>query len=128
MTRDFVGTVLAESTKMNARLEIHTPPTIDEATLRVFAQSVRFDVCFLTLNNIRYTRHEPIADRLQSSVTLVRDLVQQFSKPVLALFGWPDDAKYPARVIETGAVAVFRLPVRAELLRDAITEALELPA
>lgn len=94
--RDIVGRVLAEAAGIHVSAEVHAPPAIDEAALRAFAESVPFDVCFLTLNNIRYDRHEPIEARLQSSVTLVRDLVRLYSKPVLALYGWPDDAEYPA--------------------------------
>src|SRR5579862_1196115 len=106
---------------------VHTCPDRHEASIRTLAHMVCFDVCFLTLNNVKYTRHEPKNARLQSSVTLVHDLVQLYAKPVVAFFGWPDDPEYPERILAAGATALFYLPFELQPLRELLIDELDLP-
>ena len=125
---ELVESILAEATKGHASLEVHAPRSCREKALRDLARRIQFDVFFLTLNNVCYTERAPLAAKMQSSLTLVRDLVQLYSKPVVGIYGWPKDPEYADRVIEAGAAAVLRIPFKRQQLRDAFTDALKLPS
>ena len=125
---ELVESILAEATKGHARLEVRAPRSTREKALRDLARRIQFDVFIVTLNNVSYDIVWSKAAKLQSSMTLVRDLVQLYSKPVVGICGWPDDPEYPGRVIEAGAAAVLRMPFKRQQLRDAFTDALALPS
>jgi len=126
--QELVESVLTDATKGHASLEVHAPRSTREKALRDLARRFQFDVFTVTLNNVLYpaTERDPLTEKLQSSVALVRDLVQLYSKPVVGIYGWPDGPEYPDRVIEAGAAAVLRMPFKRQQLRDAITDALAL--
>ena len=125
---ELVESILAEATKGHASLEVHAPRSTREKALRDLARRIQFDVFIVTLNNVSYDIVWSKAVKMQSSVTLVQDLVQLYSKPVVGIYGWPDDPEYPDRVIEAGAAAVLRMPFKRQQLRDAFTDALALPS
>jgi hypothetical protein len=126
--RDLIRDLLIECAGSDFKVVVHTPRNNREATLRILANSVCFDVCFLLLNNIYYIESEPRNARLDSSITLVRDLARLYSKPVVAYYGWPEiDGDYPDRVLAAGAAAVSRVPITKHQFRQLVVDKLDLP-
>ncbi len=84
----------------------------DSEILRI-AKSHDFDIFILVLNNIMFeSGNAPAEERVgKKALQLVTYLVQTYKKPVIGLYGWPDDPSYPDRVLKAGASFVFQLPM-----------------
>jgi hypothetical protein len=59
------------------------------------------------------------------SLSVVRSLTQEFKKPVIVLYGWPDLETFPRTVLEAGAIAVLRVPPNPEEFERAVKECLD---
>jgi hypothetical protein len=119
-----IAALLTGCAGRDPRVGTQTRKPCTESVIRALVAESHFDVCLLVLNNILYTEWEPVEVRLNSSVKLVRDLVVRHGIPVVAFYGWPDDADYPAAVLKAGAAAVLRLPFDIDSARDIIRDIL----
>ena len=108
------------------QIEIVTEET-DSEILRL-AQLNVFDVFILILNNIMVaSRNLPAEERVQrNALQLVTYLMKRYKKPVIALYGWPDDSSYPEKVISAGARFVFKLPVDIKEFQKAVEKCLDI--
>lgn len=129
LVTDFLAELVHEIARLGIKVATIIPPTIREADLLETAVKQNFDAAVLTLNNIFYSPYDA-ATRAQTlaedSLALVRKMVILFKKPIIALYGWPDDPSYPSRIIEAGATAVFRLPFPSEEFQQALKRCLSI--
>ena len=129
LVTDFLAELVHEIARLGINVATIIPPTIREADLLETAAKQTFDAAVLTLNNIFYSPYD-MATRAQTlaedSLALVRKMVILFKKPIIALYGSPDDLSYPSRIIEAGATAVFRLPFSSEEFQQALKRCLSI--
>jgi hypothetical protein len=108
---DFIALVLDTLVPTGVAWQIVTPVGIHEQQLLKCAADVKWDLACLLLNNIQYTSLDRSAEALErDSVELVRKMTHRFKRPIIAFYGFPDSPTLPARVLDAGAVAVFRAP------------------
>ncbi len=89
------------------------------------AQEHPFDIFILVLNNIIFpSGNSPSEKRLEKSLELLGHLKATYSRPVIALYGWPDDPSFADKARMVGARFVFRLPFDGNDFGQVITECL----
>jgi len=97
-----------------------------EEDLLVAAKNDSFDIFIITLNNIHYYSYRPRDEDLyEGAFHLVSYLRTTYEKPVLALYGYPDDQDSSDKVKLAGASFVLNLPFKAEPLIEAFKGCLE---
>ena len=85
-----------------------------------------FDLFVLFLNNIIFPdRNLPPENRLRQALSLVIHLKARYRKPIICLYGWPDNPSYGRQAMLAGADFVFGAPCKKEPLREAVEECLK---
>jgi hypothetical protein len=98
-----------------------------EEDLLKAAEAGSFDMFVLLLNNIIYHSDKPRAEALNDKpFELVSYLKITYEKPVIALYGYPDDPNYANKVRMAGADFVFRLPFQLKAFQEAIEDSFNL--
>lgn len=93
------------------------------------AQEHPFDIFILVLNNIIFPScNLPPEKRLKKSLELLGHLKAAYSRPAIALYGYPDDPSFADRARMAGARFVFRLPFDSNDFGQAIKECLGMTA
>ncbi len=89
------------------------------------AKTREFDLAVLVLNNIRFESQPLLAieNRPELALELVARLKQEFSIPIVALYGYPNGSEYSDRAIEAGAKFATALPCDVETLDKQIMSA-----
>src|ERR1017187_5691895 len=94
LVTDFLAELIHGIARSGIKVATIVPPTIREADLLETAVKQTLDAAVLTLNNIFYSPYNA-ATRAQTlvedSLELVRKMVILFNKPIIALYGSPDD-------------------------------------
>jgi DNA-binding NarL/FixJ family response regulator len=91
------------------------------------AESGKFDIYILTLNNIVFrSQNLPPERRLKKSLDLVANLKTQHGKPIITLSGSIDNVDLGKKAMRAGADFYFQLPVGADAFENAIHECLTL--
>lgn len=106
--------------------EVRSLSSPHEKDLLKAAEDGSFDMFILLLNNIIYNSHRSREEDLrEGAFDLVSYMKTRYKKPVIALYGYPDDPDYADKVRSAGADFVFRMPFKAENFLDAIEKCLE---
>jgi len=84
-----------------------------------------FDLFVLFLNNVIFPDENlPGEDRIRKALRLLIHLKTRYRKPIICLYGYPDDPSYERQAKLAGADFVFRAPCDAAPLREALEECL----
>jgi len=76
-----------------------------------FAETQMIDVFILILNNIIFSSgNHPFENRIEKALKFLTFIKETYAKPVIVLFGKPDDPSFEKRVKDAGADFVFRMP------------------
>ena len=79
------------------------------------AETRNIDVFILTLNNIIFpSRTLPFEDRIESSLKFLTFIKKTYGRPIIGLFGLPDDPSFKARAEAAGADFVFKIPFKIQ--------------
>jgi hypothetical protein len=100
------------------------PTGIREDELLETAAKQRFDLAILILNNILCAPYYLPRRRIMHAadgVFLIRRMICLFKVPIIALYGWPDDPLYAARLLEAGEL---KLPCPPEEIKQALRNSL----
>lgn len=85
-----------------------------------------FDLFVLFLNNVIFPDENPPGeDRIRKALRLLIHLKARYRKPIICLYGYPDDPSYGRQTKLAGADFAFRAPCDAAPLREALEECLE---
>lgn len=122
---DLIAVLVHDLARLGISLVVVTPSTPLEQDLLERAAAENWDLAFLMLNNVLYSSHERSAEALEhDSIELVQIMVRLFKKPIIACYGYPDAADFPARLLVAGATAAFQLPCDPEEMQQAIKRCL----
>ncbi len=132
-TDEWLAGIIAELAHAIARTGISiaaiTPPTVRESDLLETAAKQHFDAAVLLVNNIFYAPYDPStrSDRLvQDSLRVVNRFVTMFTKPTIALYGWPSDHAFAQQLVQAGATAAFQIPCPDEDIQQALKRCLNI--
>jgi len=90
-----------------------------------YAQDHEFDIFIPIINNILFSSANlPAKKRVEKALKLITHFKRTYKKPIIALFGWPDDSSFAEKAKKAGAKFAFKLPYKAENLREAVRECL----
>lgn len=90
-----------------------------------FAETQMVDVFILILNNIIFSSgNRPAENRIEKGLKFLAFIRKTYAKPVIGLFGWPDDPSFKQRARDAGADFVFRMPFELETFNKAFENCL----
>jgi len=90
-----------------------------------YAQNHEIDIFIPIINNIFFSSANlPVEKRVEKALKLITHFKTTYKKPIIALFGWPDDSSFAEKAKKAGAKFAFKLPYKAENLREAVRECL----
>ena len=103
-----------------------TPVFLGEEILN-FAKEHPIDLFIIVINNIIFRSEDLSAEhRIEKALNLVSFLSKSYNRPVIALYGWPDDPLFPEKAKQAGANYCFKMPFKFEELKEPIEKCLEL--
>jgi hypothetical protein len=103
-----------------------TPAFLAEEILN-FAKEHPIDLFIIVINNIIFRSEDLSAEhRIEKALNLVSFLSKSYNRPVIALYGWPDDPLFPEKAKQAGANYCFKMPFKFEELKKPIEKCLEL--
>jgi len=103
-----------------------TPVLLGEEILN-FAKEHPIDLFIIVTNNIIFRSEDLSAEhRIERALQLVSFLSKTYKKPVIALYGWPDDPLFPEKAKRAGANYCFTMPIKLEELKKPIEKCLGL--
>ena len=121
---DFLCELINEITHDRCELKVAVTTYADE--LLDLAKRRPFDLFVLFLNNIIFPDvNQPAEERIRKALWLVIHLKARYRKPILCLYGYPNDPNYGRQAKLAGADFVFRSPCDPESLKEALEECLE---
>ncbi len=124
---DEFAEILSQLIRRSYEVQISILSLPKEEEFLVAAKNVSFDIFIITLNNIHYYSCRPrYEDMYEGAFHLISYLKSTYEKPVIALYGYPDDQDYPDKVKLAGADFVFNLPFKKEPFLEAFLGCLEL--
>ena len=92
-----------------------------------FAKEHPIDLFIMVINNIIFRSEDLSAEhRIEKALQLVQFLRKEYKKPVIALYGWPDDPLFPEKAKQFGATFCIKLPFKQEEFQEAIEMCMEL--
>jgi len=90
-----------------------------------FAETQMIDVFILILNNIIFSSgNRPFENRIEKALEFLTFIRKNYAKPIIGLFGLPDDPSFEQRVKDAGADFVFRMPFEWEPFNKAFESCL----
>jgi hypothetical protein len=120
---DFIKPILGHVA--HGEVKVITPPSERELDLLKLSSREKWDFAILFANNVLYESGSRSPEGLERGAAgLVRTLVQDFKRPVLVLYAYPDLETFPIRLCEAGASAVLRVPPELSELKEAIRRCL----
>jgi CheY-like chemotaxis protein len=121
---DFLSELIDEITHDHCELKVAVTTYADE--LLDLAKRRPFDLFVLFLNNIIFPDvNQPAEERIRKALRLVIHLKARYGKPIICLYGYPDDPSYGRQAKLAGADFVFRSPCDTEPLKEALEECLK---
>ena len=89
-------------------------------------QDHTFDIFIPILNNIFFLpKNLPVEKRVEKGLQLITHFRMTYKKPIITLFGWPDDPSYAEKIKQAGANFAFKLPYEAEDFSEAFKKCLD---
>lgn len=105
--RDFVKNIVGN------RYDVRFASKFRASDMFRLTQDREFDMFILTLNNIMLLSNdrgsEKHKEQMLKYVSLVREM---YGKPVIVLFGWPDDPSWAEKAEKAGANFALRMPFK----------------
>jgi len=121
---ELLSELINEIIRDRCELKVEVTTYADE--LLDLAKRRPFDLFVLFLNNIIFPDvNQPPEVRLHKALRLVIHLKARYGKPIICLYGYPDDPSYGRQAKLAGADFVFRAPCDTEPLKEALEECLE---
>lgn len=116
---ELFSSLISEVTHDRCDLKVEVTPYAEQ--LMRLASRCPFDLFVLLLNNIIFSEeNQPVEARLQKALRLVIQLKARYRKPIICLYGYPDDPSYGRQAEMAGADFVFHFPCEPKLLREAV--------
>ena len=79
------------------------------------------DLFMMVVNNIIFRSEDSSAEqRIEKALQLVSFLSKTYKRPVIALYGWPNDPLFPEKTKQAGANFCIKLPSEPKEIREAI--------
>jgi hypothetical protein len=92
-----------------------------------FAKEYPVDIFIIVTNNIIFRSEDLSAEhRIEKALQLVQFLRNEYKRPVIALYGWPDDPLFPEKAKQFGATFCIKLPPTQEEFQESIEMCMEL--
>ena len=103
-----------------------TPVWLGEEILN-FAKEHPIDLFIMVINNIIFRSEDLSAEhRIEKALQLVQFLRNEYKRPVIALYGWPDGPLFPEKAKQFGATFCIKLPPTQEEFQESIEMCMEL--
>ena len=111
-------------TKDKYELKVMTALFAEE--LLELMQDHTFDIFIPILNNIFFLpKNLPVEKRVEKGLQLITHFRITYKKPIITLFGWPDDPSYVEKIKQAGANFAFKIPYEAEDFSEAFKKCLD---
>jgi hypothetical protein len=79
------------------------------------AETQTIDVFILILNNIIFKSEERSSENhIENILNFLTLMHKNYGKPIIGLFGWPDDPSFKKKAKDAGADVVLRMPFKLE--------------
>ena len=92
-----------------------------------FAKEHPIDLFIIVINNIIFRSEDLSAEhRIEKALQIVQFLRKEYKRPVIALYGWPDDPLFPEKAKQFGATSCIKLPPTQEEFKESIEMCIDL--
>jgi hypothetical protein len=86
-----------------------------------FAKEHAIDIFIIVVNNIHFlSEKSSVKKPCEDGLQLISLLKKTYKKPIIALYGWPDDPLFPEKTKQAGANFCVKLPPEPKEIREAI--------
>ena len=108
------------------KYDLKTTKTIYADELMKLTRHHTFDLYVLFLNNIIFPSvNLPAESRIKKALWLVTHLKAKYKKPIIGLYGWPNNLTFRRQAKKAGADFVFQVPCPIDSFKEAIEKCLE---
>jgi len=119
MIGELVEDIVSEKTVVNLFA------AISDSQLIEIANTKRFDLFVLTLNNIIYKLEKfTVFSKPDQALALLLFLKATYNVPIICLYGNPDNDAYAQIAIKAGADSAMRIPCELRKIREAFRRCL----
>jgi hypothetical protein len=120
---DPMNEVIQEVTKkiIKGKYDLLVTPVWHGEDILNFAKEHTIDIFIIVVNNIYFFSENSSAEhRIEKALRLVSFLKKTYKRPIIALYGWPDDPLFPEKTKQAGANFCIKLPTEPKEIREAI--------
>ena len=79
-----------------------------------YARRYPIDLFVIVVNNVTLRQENPSDDRIEKVLEFIREFKDSYNRPVIALYGWPDDPHFSDKIKQAGANFCFKMPCKLE--------------
>ena len=103
---DFFSRTVEKVVKKKYRLNIDSFFYIED--IKNHAKKYSIDLFVIVVNNVILRQENPSDNRIEKVLEFIRELNDTHNRPIIALYGWPDDPHFPDKTEKAGQIFVLR--------------------